>query len=662
MARQIVVDIIGDSTKFTKATNDVVKATVTMESRLDRVKKSLMTGFGAGVGISAVDLASRGLSTVVDYMKDATAAASDQAEAQSKVNVVFGQQSRVITQWASTSARAMGMSKTAALDAAGSLGNLFDGLGLAEDATVSMSKNIVQLAADLGSFNNVSTDEALTALKSGLLGEAEPMRRFGVALNETAVQSQAAKMGLVEMIKVGGKLKPYISDAAKIQARYALILEGTANAQGDFARTADGMANSQKTLDAALEDLSAEVGKFLVGPAKDLVHFFTMLVAGSRTSGGAIQEFLNQQRQLRGEVNAGKDPLDVLTRGLASLVAQTDETKVITAEAAREFNWLGRMAGQTAQDIMDLWKFYREGGASVEEATRLVKDFLRSVVLTGETTTTVTPLLSSGWAEAMGVVRKETIVTTGALDHLVTAVQGAVGTSLRTMDEAKEPWRTAWQQLAAWAKNPFRPEAFEKWLEKRHQQAIENAKKAAEAGKPGLEKRWRAVARAMKSPVMRALLEIGVGVQEALGMIALVKAAGKGLRKSALGWFSVFGNDNDGGRGGGGGGGGNGGGGDGGGGGSPHQPSTGKNARGTPFWRGGRTWVGEEGPEIIDLPRGTAIHSNRDSMAMTAGGGGNAYTINVNVAPGGDLVQTGRQIVEAIRQYERRSGAVWRSA
>ncbi len=658
MARQIVVDIIGDSTKFTKATNDVVKATVTMESRLDRVKKSLMTGFGAGVGISAVDLASRGLSTVVDYMKDATAAASDQAEAQSKVNVVFGQQSRVITQWASTAARAMGMSKTAALDAAGSLGNLFDGLGLAEDATVSMSKNIVQLAADLGSFNNVSTDEALTALKAGLLGEAEPMRRFGVALNETAVQSQAAKMGLVEMIKVGGKLKPYISDAAKIQARYALILEGTANAQGDFARTADGMANSQKTLDAALEDLSAEVGKFLVGPAKDLVHFFTMLVAGSRTSGGAIQEFLNQQRQLRGEVNAGKDPLDVLTRGLASLVAQTDETKVITAEAAREFNWLGRMAGQTAQDIMDLWKFYREGGASVEEATRLVKDFLRSVVLTGETTTAVTPLLTSSWKQMMGVAVEAGHSIYGGL---VRPVKRAMHDMFKTASDAKGPWKAAMKALRDAGRDPFEDKDFAGWMERKAAKFVRRAQREFRQGKGDMRKEARALAYVMTNPVLVALAKTQEEIQalaNARLVIDVVEKRLGGFRRNGNGPAENKGNRGNGN------GNGNGGGNGGGGGGSPHQPSTGKNARGTSGWRGGWSWVGEQGPELMNVPTGTVIKSNPESMAMAAaaGGGGNAYTINVNVAPGGDLVQTGRQIVEAIRQYERRSGKVWRAA
>lgn len=628
MPRQIVVDIIGDSTKFTKATSDVVKATVTMESRLDRVKKSLMTGFGAGIGISAVDLAQRGLTMVVDYMQDATKAASDQAEAQSKVNVVFGQQSRVITQWASTAARAMGMSKTAALDAAGSLGNLFDGLGLTEDATVSMSKKIVQLAADLGSFNNVSTDEALTALRSGLLGEAEPMRRFGVALNETAVQAKAAEMGLVEMVRSGGKLKPYISDAAKIQARYALILEGTANAQGDFARTQDGMANSQKTLDAAMEDLSAEVGKFLVGPATDLVRFFTMLAVGSRTSGGAIQEFLNEQRKLRGEITQGNDPLKAFTTLLAAYTQATDDTKVITAEAAQEFMWLGRMAGQTAQDIMDLWKFYREGGKSVEETTRLVKDFLQSVVLTGETTTAVTPLLSAGWAESLGIVRQQIVRTGGSLwDGLVIPTKEAIAASLRTLDDAKGPWKEAWKDLARWAKDPFRPQNFANYLDRYSKRAAARARDAADEGKPKVAAAWRRLAKAAKNPVVRAMVAVGTSVETAINTVALIKEIA-----NRIGSIDFFPLGDKGGVGG-----------------------VEARASGGPVRAGNTYLVGERGPELLTMGGNGHVTPNH------AMGGGNAYTINVNVAPGGDLVQTGRQIVEAIRQYERRSGAVWRS-
>jgi hypothetical protein len=88
------------------------------------------------------------------------------------------------------------------------------------------------------------------------------------------------------------------------------------------------------------------------------------------------------------------------------------------------------------------------------------------------------------------------------------------------------------------------------------------------------------------------------------------------------------------------------------------QGRTGNNASGTSNWRGGWSWVGEQGPELMKLPGGTKIKSNRDSMGS---GASHNYNINVNVAPGGDMVATGKAIVEAIRQYERRSGAVWRS-
>lgn len=84
-----------------------------------------------------------------------------------------------------------------------------------------------------------------------------------------------------------------------------------------------------------------------------------------------------------------------------------------------------------------------------------------------------------------------------------------------------------------------------------------------------------------------------------------------------------------------------------------------KNAKGTSNWRGGPTWVGEEGPELVNVPRGASITPHRQSMAMA--GGGSNYSISVYVAPGGDLVEAGRQMVRAIQQYEKRAGQTWRN-
>ena len=80
---------------------------------------------------------------------------------------------------------------------------------------------------------------------------------------------------------------------------------------------------------------------------------------------------------------------------------------------------------------------------------------------------------------------------------------------------------------------------------------------------------------------------------------------------------------------------------------------------------GGMRWVGERGPELVRLPLGSTVYPAGQSAAMAAqggSGGGNSYSINVTVAPGGHPAETGRQIVEMIRQFEKRSGTSWRAA
>ena len=108
-----------------------------------------------------------------------------------------------------------------------------------------MSQGLVQLAADLASFNNIGVDEALLKLQSGLVGETEPLRALGVNLNAAAVQAEALKMGLAANVET-------LTAADMAQARYALILQQTTTAQGDLARTSDGWANQNRILQATL--------------------------------------------------------------------------------------------------------------------------------------------------------------------------------------------------------------------------------------------------------------------------------------------------------------------------------------------------------------------------------------------------------------------------
>ena len=137
-------------------------------------------------------------------------------------------------------------------------------MGMGVEPATDMSLGLVQLAADLGSFNNMEPGEVLEKLRSGLVGETEPLRSLGVNLTAAAVEAKALEMGLAGTT---AELTP----AMLAQARYALILEQTKTAQGDFARTSDGFANGMRTLKAQFVDAAAGIGQLLLPYVTQLV-------------------------------------------------------------------------------------------------------------------------------------------------------------------------------------------------------------------------------------------------------------------------------------------------------------------------------------------------------------------------------------------------------
>jgi hypothetical protein len=214
--------------------------------------------FGKGVKALGITLATAfSAKEIVNFSKEALKAASDLDESINKVNAVFGLSGETIKTWSENSVLSFGLSQQAALEAAGTFGNLFTAFGVGVPEAEKMSRALTELAADLASFNNTSIDQALTALRSGLSGETEPLKRFGVALNQAAIEAEALALGLINS---GDEL----DQAAKSQAIYSIVMKQTSNAQGDFQRTSDGLANTLRTLDAAVEDAKANVGQGFV--------------------------------------------------------------------------------------------------------------------------------------------------------------------------------------------------------------------------------------------------------------------------------------------------------------------------------------------------------------------------------------------------------------
>jgi len=250
--------------KFTGDTTNLSKSF----QKLQRDAGVLGKSVSASSGLMKTALAAVSVGAFVSGMKSAVMAASTLSESIAKADVVFGKNAEAVQKWSKTTAKALGISRQASLEAAATYGNLFRAFGLTEEQSFSMSTSLVQLAADMASFNNTSVDDALLALRSGLSGETEPLKRYGIALTDVRLKEQAMAMGLIKT--TSGTLP----QAIKTQAAYALVMKDTALAQGDITRTADGLANQLRFLQAGLQDAKAGFGEALLPAALSVVSAF----------------------------------------------------------------------------------------------------------------------------------------------------------------------------------------------------------------------------------------------------------------------------------------------------------------------------------------------------------------------------------------------------
>lgn len=231
-----------------KGVDDSVKTASTgMTNFIGKMKQ-----VGATIGVAFAG------QQIAQFGKDSIMAASNFNEAFSKVSVVFGQNAKAVQDWANTSADSFGMSSRNALNAAGTFGNLFTAFGLGSEDTKKFSTSLTELAVDMASFNDMSVDDALNALRSGLSGETEPMKKFGSVLSETRLKTEALSLGLIK------NTKEALDPAAKAQAAYSLIMKDTIIQQGDYERTAGGTANTMRRVAEKTDDAMVAFGQGLL--------------------------------------------------------------------------------------------------------------------------------------------------------------------------------------------------------------------------------------------------------------------------------------------------------------------------------------------------------------------------------------------------------------
>lgn len=183
----------------------------------------------------------------------AIGAASDLDEAVSATRQIFGDASDAVLAFADSAAEAFGQSKQEALDGALVFGTFGKAAGLAGDELSDFTTGLLGLSSDIASFRNATPEEAIEAIGAALRGESEPLRRFGVLLDDATLKAEALELGIYDG---SGAL----TQQQKILAAEAAIYKQTADAQGDFARTSDGLANSSRILRARMANVTSQIG------------------------------------------------------------------------------------------------------------------------------------------------------------------------------------------------------------------------------------------------------------------------------------------------------------------------------------------------------------------------------------------------------------------
>lgn len=145
------------------------------------------------------------------------------------------------------------------------------GFGVVEEKANLMSKNLTQLGYDISSFYNISIEEAMQKLESGISGEIEPLRRLGYAIDEASLKQVALNHGITQSITT-------MTQAQKSQLRYIAIMEQSGNAMGDLARTVQTPANAMRILNQQLTQLTRALGNLFIPILQKIIPYIQVFV------------------------------------------------------------------------------------------------------------------------------------------------------------------------------------------------------------------------------------------------------------------------------------------------------------------------------------------------------------------------------------------------
>lgn len=577
MSTKTIATILNLKDNFSKGIKSAANSTKTFqrqikqaENQASKMRKGIA---GAFTGTAAKITGLLGGIGLVSFAKDSLMLASDLNEVQNVVDTTFGSMSSKINDFAKTTSSKFGISELQAKKYSGTLGAMMKSSGISADKLGDMSTALAGLSGDMASFYNLDPDEAFEKLKSAISGETEPMKALGVNMSVANMEAYALSKGVNKSWKS-------MTQAEQTTLRYNYLLENTKDSQGDYLKTNKTFANSLRTLKLNFQTLGAKIMSNFIPVFEDLFN--------------KINDFITKI-DIEKWTNKAKNGFNTLKNAMKYLIP------AITGVAA------GLLSFMAITKVMSLFTKLK---SVVKGTTTIFKAFNLTLLANPITWIAIgIGLLVAG----LVLLYKKCVPFRNFVDKMFAGlVKWIKETILPILKEIGKSllnfWNSVLVPFGKWLSETFGP-AFKAVFEiigsvvgpifKTIGDYIENSLKIFK----GLIDFLTGVFTGDWDLAWQGIKEIVVGTIDKItdlwnDLKDLIQAPIKAVVNIEK---KVYGDDKG------------------------WNPLTGvagmigKNAIGTNYYKGGYTWVGERGPELMKLPGGTQIKTNSQSNKMVNG-------------------------------------------
>ena len=320
---------------------------------------------GVAKGIAAAGIGKM----LLDIGKASVSAASDLAEVQNVVDVTFGDSAAKIESWSKTAGKQFGLTETQAKRFTSTLGAMMKSAGMSGDKIVGMSTDLAGLAADMASFYNLDFETAFEKIRSGISGETEPLKQLGINMSVANLEAFALEKGIKKTFNS-------MSQGEQTMLRYQYLMKATADAQGDFARTADGFANASRRVETAMDTIKTKGGALLLNVVEPLVsglaEFLNLVTDEGMTT--ALDDFAKIDEKTGTKVSNIQKTADDASNLTKELEDLADKANLTGDEQAY---WL-ETCKRLVQTIPGLSSIINTETGEIKGGTQAVHDYIKA--------------------------------------------------------------------------------------------------------------------------------------------------------------------------------------------------------------------------------------------------------------------------------------------